>query len=369
MTHYLLTGATGVVGSAVLKRLLEKGCHVTLPIRAETPEMLARRITRLLDFINPAPRARERLFPVRADLLKPDLGMPRQTYDWVTGRITHIIHCAGNVRMTLDPGQAREQTLAMTRNMLALMQAGPNIRKMEYISTVGVAGHTPGEIPETWLCHARTFRNSYEDAKSRAEELIREKIAQGLNITVHRPSMVVGDSRTGRVIRFQVFYYLCEFLSGALTRGWLPDLSGHHLDIVPSDHVADLICWSSEREAGLPPVLHASSGRNGSIRLDDLGNHVREKFRAQGRKLPTPRQLPVPLFTIAAAALKSLAPAAAKRQLSTLPVFLAYLATPQFFANDRTTELAGRDGIVLPRYLDYLEKVMEFYLNLKKKKA
>lgn len=365
MTHYLLTGATGAVGSAVLQRLLAAGHEVTLPVRADTSQVLNRRIKDLLGFIGPASRAGHRLTPVRADLFRPGLGMPAHEYDRLAGRITHIIHCAGNVRMTLPLNRAREQTLAMTRNMVDLMEAGHGIEKMEYVSTVGVAGHTPGDIPETWLSHPRSFRNSYEDAKAGAESFIREKIDQGLNITVHRPSMVVGDSQTGRIIRFQVFYYLCEFLSGALTRGWLPGLAGHCLDLVPSDYVATLICWSSRQKTGPAPVLHACSGRQGSIGLDELGAYVRKMFRARGRRLPVPKRLPMPAFTLAAAGLKHLAPAAVRRQLATLPVFLAYLATPQSFSGTQTAALAERDGIIQPRYRDYLEPVLTFYLDKK----
>ena len=48
-----------------------------------------------------------------------------------------------------------------------------------------------------------------EAAKAEAERAVWSEGA-GLPITVHRPSMVVGEAQNGRVIHFQVFYHLCE---------------------------------------------------------------------------------------------------------------------------------------------------------------
>ena len=54
----------------------------------------------------------------------------------------------------------------------------------------------------------RTFHNTYEQAKAEAEEYLYPFMAdERLPITIHRPSMVVGDSMTGKAISFQVFYH------------------------------------------------------------------------------------------------------------------------------------------------------------------
>ena len=109
--------------------------------------------------------------------------------------------------------------------------------KLEFISTVGVAGNMSGTVPERAFGEARTFRNSYEEAKAEAETLLLQQIERGLPATIHRPSMVVGDSRDGTIIQFQVFYYLCEFLSGRRTVGVVPETHDIRLDVVPVDYV------------------------------------------------------------------------------------------------------------------------------------
>ena len=51
------------------------------------------------------------------------------------------------------------------------------------------------------------FENDYERTKFEAEQLARDAMA-GLPITVARPAMIVGDSRTGEIATFNTFYVL-----------------------------------------------------------------------------------------------------------------------------------------------------------------
>ena len=80
-----------------------------------------------------------------------------------------------------------------------------------------------GLIREVPLAEPRQFHNTYEAAKAEAESFVWERLSGGLPGTIHRPSMIVGDSKTGKNIRFQVFYYLADFLAGLRTLGVVPD--------------------------------------------------------------------------------------------------------------------------------------------------
>ncbi len=366
MKHYLLTGATGVIGSAVLRNLIETGERVTILVRATSPEHLNRRVSRLHQFVGFRESEKILVNPIEADLYQPCLGLPPDVYQALVRQTTHILHCAGNVAMNLSLDAARDQTMTMTRNVVNLMEKSAQVQKMVYVSTVGVAGETPGNIPEDWIVHDRGFRNSYEAAKSEAELFIRQKIEQGLNITVIRPSMVIGNAQTGKNISFQVFYYLCEFLSGAKTRGLVPDLTKISLDVIPSDYVGDLIYWASCRDRRLPAILHACSGPELSIGLDDLADYVRKIYRKNGNCLPGIKKVPLPLYRIFIRSIMPFASGKAKRSLNTLPLFLSYLKTPQFFMSAGTRNLAGADGIELPEPFSYIDRSLEYYLKIKK---
>lgn len=363
MAHYFLTGATGVVGSAFLTTIAPRQHRITLLLRAATGSDAQNRLKRLLSFCNIAPAAAGHIDAIPGDLYRPELGLDKTDYRRIATQCTHYVHCAGNVHMNLPLPEARRQTLAMTEGILALLERSTMARKMEFVSTVGVSGHTPGEIAEAWIDHPRRFHNTYEAAKAEAEEIVRRKIAAGMPITVNRPSMVVGDSRTGKTIAFQVFYYLCEFLSGARSKGLLPNVGGMRLDIVPADYVAAVLDWSSKARDHGADILHACSGRQGSISLQDLIRRVRQIFLAHGRRLPRSTMLPLPVFQLLLRLVRPTVSPKNRRALDALPYFLAYLKEDQSFANDQTLKMLGADGIALPKVEDYLERVLGYYLS------
>ncbi len=365
LRHYFLTGGTGVVGSAFLRRIASRQERVTLLIRAENQAAADERLANLLTFCAAAPEAARKIEALPGDLYAPRLGLAEDAYRRVAQNCTHLVHCAGNVHMKLPLEQARRQTLAMTRGILELLDASPAARKLEYVSTVGVAGHTPGEIPEKWMEHPRRFRNSYEAAKAEAEELVREKIAAGRPITVHRPSMVVGDAHTGKTIAFQVFYYLCEFFSGGRSHGFLPAVDGMHLDIVPADYVARVLDWSSGREQPSSTILHLCAGPLGALPLSRLIAEVRRVFSAYGRQLPTLKELPLPLCRLALRLIRPLIPPGDRRALAAMPSLFAYLKEAQSFSNKNTRALLAADGIELPDVEEYFDRVVGYYLRQK----
>lgn len=91
--------------------------------------------------------------------------------------------------------------------------------------------------------------------------------------------MVVGDSTTGRIIHFQVFYHLSEFLSGRRTFGLAPEFGAARLDIIPADHVARVIVWSEPATtASSGRILHSCSGPTLALPLDPLRERVRTAF-------------------------------------------------------------------------------------------
>jgi nucleoside-diphosphate-sugar epimerase len=365
MRHYFLTGGTGVVGSAFLRRIASRQERATLLIRADSQEQADERLQRLFIYGEVGPEAATKIDAVPGDLYRPNLGLEEQSYARVVDLCTHLVHCAGNVHMNLPLAEARRQTSAMTTGILALLEASRAARKLEFVSTVGVAGHTSGEIPEQWLDHARAFRNSYEAAKAEAETLVRTKIAAGRPISVHRPSMVVGDARSGKTIAFQVFYYLCEFLSGGRTYGFLPRMDGMRLDIVPADYVAAALDWSAGKEDRPPAILHLCSGKTGALPLEVLIGDVRRVFSRHGRRLPAVKILPLPFFNMLMRLVRPLIAPKNRRALDALPFFFAYLKEAQYFGNSITRELLAADGIDLPRAEDYFENVLGYYLMAK----
>jgi thioester reductase-like protein len=365
---YFLTGATGVVGSAVAARVIAEGdARLILLLRAGSDSELASRLTELWRFWAQGHEpSGNRVEAVRGDITQPNLGMEQAAYDRIVRECTHIIHCAASVRMNLPIDEARRSAVLAAQSILALgeiAQASGILEKIEYVSTVGVGGRRPGPLPERWITEARRFHNSYEQAKAEAEVVVARAVAKGSPVTVHRPSMVVGESRTGRVIHFQVFYHLVEFLSGRRTLGLIPAPGPTRLDLVPTDYLANAIFWSSRQSKTSGRILHLCSGPECAVPLLELRKRVRIKFRAAGIKVPRSLMLPAGAFRASIPLLRAFAPERQRRALSTLPTFLDYLAEDQSFSNAETIPLLGGAGITLPRASEFLDPVLDYYLR------
>lgn len=373
MKHYFLTGASGAVGSAIVPLLLaDPDTHVRVLLRADSPEHLLARLEELCRFWQLAPdaEARRRIQPLRGDATQERFGLSPADYAALTADTTHVIHCAASVRMNNPLDDARRSAVGSTEAILALArelaQRG-SLHKLDFVSTVGIAGKRPGILPETWIDEPRAFHNTYEQSKAEAEQLVRIAIEiEGLPITVHRPSMVVGDSRDGRIIHFQIFYYICEILSGRNTFGLYPYLGAASLDIIPVDRVAKAIVEASQTQAAAGRILQLCAGPERAMSLRRLSSIIRATFREHGLRTPIPLTIPRSWY----AALPRLAAlfnsGREHRKFSVLPLYMDHLANPQAFGNEAYLRWLTERGQVLPKADEFLPRVLDYYLQARK---
>jgi thioester reductase-like protein len=363
-----LTGATGTIGSALVPRLLESEDTVlSLLIRARDEGDLQAKLGNMFAYWG-YPRDDPhiaRIKPLRGDISLPDFGLGADDLARQVSTTTHIIHCAASVKLNMSMDQARATAVVPTRTVLDLgrrcARAG-NLRKMDLVSTVGVWGCTPGHMPESRLPLVSEFHNTYEAAKSEAERVIWVE-GEGLPITVHRPSMVVGATGSGRVIHFQVFYHLCEFLTGARTFGIMPDLGDTTLDTIPVDWVADAICWASDHVETAGRIFNLCSGPREAIALPHLQDKVRRAWAAHGHPLPRLRRVDRRVLQRLIPVVGLFVGAKGRRALRGLPPVLAYLAEHQGFSNTETARAFAAAGLPIPPVESYLDQVMGYYLS------
>ena len=258
----MVTGATGAIGSVARQYLLgEESTEVRLLIRARSRAHLDERLNELYRFWDIDPQNRcvsGRVEALAGDVTLPRLGLDDSGYQRLAEETTHVVHSAGNVKLNRPLDEARRSAVDGARQIVSFVDAcakNGGFQKLEFVSTVGVAGNMAGTVPERRFSEPRSFRNSYEAAKAEAETFVLQEIDRGLPATIHRPSMVVGDAHDGKIIQFQVFYYLCEFLSGRRTAGIIPDAGDIRLDIIPVDYVARAIQESSLRPQAIEPDL------------------------------------------------------------------------------------------------------------------
>jgi thioester reductase-like protein len=113
-----------------------------------------------------------------------------------------------------------------------------------------VSGDRHGTVYEEDLDAGQRFHNAYERTKYEGERLVRAAMRQ-LPITVLRPSIIVGDSKSGEIDKLDGPYYLLVLIATNASGLRLPILGRGDapLHLVPIDYVIEA-AWHAARSDG-----------------------------------------------------------------------------------------------------------------------
>lgn len=205
----LLTGATGVVGAALLPRLSGHRviclAHRTVPQVAEV---------------------------VRGDVRIPGLAMDPELRRTLAREVDVVVHCAATTDFAAGSTATREVNVAGTGHLLEF--AAEANAALHYVSSAFVART---DLSRTDVREAAADPQIYLESKRGAEKLVRDS---GIPGTILRPSVVIGDAATGAIAKFQGLY----LLAAAIVRNTLPLLPlgpDDRIDLVPQDVLADAV--------------------------------------------------------------------------------------------------------------------------------
>jgi thioester reductase-like protein len=268
MGAVLLTGATGFVGREILSRFLGRDDgHVFALVRAGNDDEAAGRLP-----------DHERLTAVAGDIEQDGLGLAGGSSERLRREVTTVLHCAASVSFDMPLEESRRVNVEGTRRMLEFARSCTRLERFSYVSTAYVAGEPGGLFREDELAVGQRFRNPYERSKFEAELALRREGAD-LPLQILRPSIVVGDSTTGRTSSFNVLYGPLK----AFARGAVPAIPARRdapVDIVPVDYVADRVHELATR--GPNGTFHVVAGRNATT----VGRLLRMSSEALGRSEP-----------------------------------------------------------------------------------
>jgi len=206
-TIFLVTGGAGFIGSHIAVVLLEKGYPVILLCRGTRGLTARERIEQILDWFGLATAKRARLEILDSSLEIPHFGLAMDQYAALATKADEIIHCAASTSFSERKRQESEAAnIISLRNVLDLA-AGGACSFFHHISTAYVAGSRRGECREEFVETSR-FMNVYEETKCHGEKLALDTCRQaGIRLNIFRPSIIHGDSISGRSIRFNALYY------------------------------------------------------------------------------------------------------------------------------------------------------------------
>ena len=363
--HILLTGATGFIGRHLLRRLLERLADdgaVHCLVRAASAEDAEQRLNELLtDIGGDLPcEARARCHAFWGDITQDGLAFKNGDAQAALDNVDRIIHCAATVKFNLPLERARRVNVDGTRNVLRVaerLHRRGRLRRLDYIGTAFVAGATDGLVFEDDLLDGVTFHNSYERTKWEAEKLVRV-FQKDLPIAIFRPSIVVGDSRTGYTANFRVLYWPLKLLARGVVLFAPADPNGI-LDVVPVDHVVEALDALGHDESSLGKCYHLAAGPERETSIRELMAMAAEFFGARPPYLVPPH--------LVVAALKPLLYGAlwGKRRslLQKATLYFPYFAYRASFDTSRTTVALAPLGIEPPSVQSYFRTLLQYCVD------
>jgi nucleoside-diphosphate-sugar epimerase len=199
-----LTGGTGFIGSHIAVELLKRGYFVIFLCRPKHDLSAFERVQKVLEW-HSLPYDKN-FKTVSGQVDDPQLGLDDEVYTYLLENIDEIWHCAADTSfLERKREQAEKVNVQGALNVLKLA-AESKCYFFHHMSSAYVAGKVRGRCKEEYVPQ-KQFYNVYEESKHMAEGHVLETCGrEGIRVNIYRPSIVYGDSRTGKSLSFKAFY-------------------------------------------------------------------------------------------------------------------------------------------------------------------
>jgi len=256
----LVTGATGFIGHYTLAELLRSGQRCAALLRspmAGSRQRLAGLLAALGVDLDEQARV-GRLLLWEGDLngtLPRGLGV----------QVDRVLHVAACTDFDPTPNGDPWRTNVLGTRRLLHWSASRGVGSFHLVSSAYQCGHQTAAVPERIAAGTGCFHNAYEQSKRQAElDAQRWASNRGALLTVYRPSIVVGDTVSGRATSFGGFYLLARATQLVSQQYNADDTARHQTGIrllgdgaaaqnlVPVDYVARMVATgvTNSRHAG-----------------------------------------------------------------------------------------------------------------------
>lgn len=341
-----LTGFPGFIAGRLIGRLAAQGARFLLLVQ---PALMARALADVA-LISAATNQTTAHFRILAgDITQPDLGLEAADLATARAETTVLFHLAAIYDLAVARPPAFRVNVEGTRNVNQFAQTLTSLRHYHYVSTCYVAGLRTGLILETELQHEAGFRNYYEETKYLAEVEV-DKLKSRLPLTIHRPSVVCGDSRTGETAKYDGIYYLIHYLRMQPRLLSLINIGNRQVkfNLVPVDFVIEAMARLARDDRAIGATLQLADPE--PLTSGQLFDTIATAIAGRTSKL----KLPAPLVR---ASLHL--PFSAK--LTGLPrAAVPYFFLSQTYDTARASELLEPHNVRCPPFPSYVNALVRF---------
>lgn len=295
------------------------------------------------------PDQRKRLSVLIGDVSHMDLGLSGREYRTMVSELTNFHHMAAQLHLGERKELVEQVNVGGTRGALELALECRRLRRFNFWSTAYVSGDREGVVTEDELSAGQRFHNEYEHSKYLGETIV-GSMSRRVPTTVFRPGIIVGDSRTGEIDRYDGPYHLLVLMVDApldLQLPW-PGRGNGPLHLVPVDYVIHAAHALSRAESTAGRTFHLTDPCPLSARV------IYQLVAERAHRKPRHGGLPVGLA-------KALLRLPGLSRLGGAPNDLLEGFTHTVFYNcSNTLEALRGTEIWCPRFQDYVDNLVRY---------
>ncbi len=272
-----MTGFPGFIARRLVERLVQKDPEATFTFLIEERlRSTANASIQAVDDRYTGFASRTRL--VSGDISAPRMGLSKREYEAATSETTQVWHLAAIYNLAVPAAIAYRVNVTGTANVLDFCEDCGSLRRLDYISTCYVSGKRTGVILESELDEGQGFKNHYESTKCWAEIEVRRRMDR-VPAAIHRPGIVVGDSRTGETDKYDGPYFVIKLL--LKLPPWIPMVNigagTCRVNLVPIDFLVAALAEIGTQDESIGSTFHLADPNPHTARevmtsfLDALG--------------------------------------------------------------------------------------------------
>lgn len=200
--NILLTGATGLIGQRIVRKLAQEKHKLFLLVRPESKQKAKTLFQDLEDVTF-----------IEGDIEDTDVVKNIYTVSHFIDEIDCLVHLAAYYNLSATLTEAYLKNVIGTQNILHLMSKMKKLTHFHYFSTYAVNPISQGAVNENFLVQDNlSFPDEYSKTKNHAEHLVRKNKVPGVKTVIHRPGIIIGDSETGEMEKTDGPYYFFDFI-------------------------------------------------------------------------------------------------------------------------------------------------------------
>lgn len=346
MKKIFLTGFPGFIGTRLVRELIKRDHDLEVVTLIQQKFLHSAEAARS-KISEEIPESSKRIEFVFGDITQENFGM--SDTNSVSSQVTGIFHLAAAYDLAVSRTIGMKVNVEGTKNIVEFAKRCKNLKRLDYVSTAYISGDFTGNFSEDDFDRGQKFKNYYEETKFLAEKVIRD--AKDIPSVIYRPGIVVGDSKTGEISKYDGPYYVLQTMQALPNLFPFPKIgSGNaEVNLVPIDFVINALAALSAENGALNNTYHLTDPT--PLEVSELQSMFARALGKRFINYPFPPVLARKAMSISLV-----------RRIYKMPAQLVdYFVHSVHYESINTTAALRKLGVVCPSFSDYFNNLLSFF--------